>query len=112
MDGQRCYVIESLPRNESVGSTSGYSKRVEWVRQDNYVTIRAELWDLSGRRLKAFTATDVRLVDPARGKWQPMRMEMTNLQTGHRTVIRYETFKTDQKIKDEFFAVRYMEREP
>ena len=112
LDGQLCYVIQSLPRNGSVRSTSGYSKRVEWIRKDNHVTIRAALWDLSGQPLKTFTATDVKLVDPTRGKWQPMLMEMANLQTGHRTVIRYESFRANQRIKDDFFTVRYMEREP
>jgi hypothetical protein len=39
-------------------------------------------------------------------------MEATNLQTAHRTVIRLENFRANQRLTDEFFTTRYMEREP
>ena len=51
-------------------------------------------------------------MDPARGNWQAMRVEATNLQTAHRTVIRLEKFKANQRLADELFTTRYMEREP
>ncbi|MBI3625094.1 MAG: outer membrane lipoprotein-sorting protein [Candidatus Rokubacteria bacterium] len=112
LDGQPCYVIESLPRTDAVKSNSGYSKRQSWIRKDNDVTVKAEFWDLAGQPLKTLTAADVQLVDPARRKWQPMRLEMSHLQTGHRTIIQFENFKANQQIKDDFFTTRYMEREP
>ena len=112
LNGQPCYVIESLPGTDSVKSNSGYSKRQSWIRQDNDVTIKAEFWDLAGQPLKTLTAADVQLVDSARRKWQPMRLEMGNTQTGHRTIIQFENFKANQQIKDDFFTTRYMEREP
>jgi len=112
VDGQACYVIESLPRGESVKSSSGYSKHHLWIRKDNLVTIKEEFWNQVGQPLKTFRGSDVLLVDPGRAKWHPMRLEATNIQTGHRTIIRFENFKVDQQIKDEFFTTRYMEREP
>jgi uncharacterized protein len=112
VDGQPCYVIESLPRTETVNANSGYSKRLSYVRTDNYVTIKGEFWDRAGQPLKTFAASEVKLVDPANARWQPMHREMVNLQTGHRTVIRNETFKVNQQLKDEFFTTRYLEREP
>jgi len=51
------------------------------------------------------------VVDPKYGKWQAMRLETSNAQTGHRTVIKFENFKANQKVKDEFFTTRYMEKE-
>lgn len=111
-DGQPCYVVESTPKNESVKSSSGYSKRLSWIRKDNFVAIKGEFWDQAGQPLKSFTAADIQLVDPARGKWQPMRLESANLQTGHRTAIRVENFRANQGVRDDFFTTRYMEREP
>jgi outer membrane lipoprotein-sorting protein len=111
IDNQPCYVIESLPKNEAVKSNSGYSKRVNWIRKDNYVTIKGEFWDQAGQPLKTATFTDVQHVDPARNKWQPMRLEAENLQTGHKTVVEFQNFKVNQQIKDDFFTTRYMERE-
>jgi predicted RND superfamily exporter protein/outer membrane lipoprotein-sorting protein len=112
VDGQPCYVIESIPKNDTVKSNSGLSKRVSWIRKDNLVTVKGEFWDPAGEPLKTARFTDVRLLDPARGRWQAMQLEAANLQTGHRTIIRFENYKVNQQVKDEFFTTRYMEREP
>jgi predicted RND superfamily exporter protein/outer membrane lipoprotein-sorting protein len=112
LDAQPCYVLESVPATDAVRARAGYSKRVWWIRRDNFVAIREEFWDAAGRPLKTFRGLEVRAVDPARGNWQPMRMEATNLQTGHRTVIRLENFRANQGLADELFTVRQMEREP
>ncbi|MBI4590588.1 MAG: outer membrane lipoprotein-sorting protein [Candidatus Rokubacteria bacterium] len=112
VDGQACYLIESLPRRDAVKASSGYSKRRSWIRKDNFVMLKADYWDLAAQPLKTIRSTGLQLVDPARQKWQPMRLESMNIQTGHRTVIQYETFKANQQVKDEFFTTRYMEREP
>ena len=112
INGQTCYVIESLPKNETVKSNSGYSKRTTWIRKDNFVMLKGEVLDQALQPLKTFSFTDVQLVDPERGKWQQMRLEAANTQNGHRTVIQFENFKANQNIKDDFFTTRYMEREP
>ncbi|MFN0318093.1 MAG: outer membrane lipoprotein-sorting protein [Burkholderiales bacterium] len=110
LDGQWCYVIESLPKTAAVKTNTGYSKRVGWIRKDNFVAVKGEFWDEAGKPLKTATFTDVRHVDPARNRWQPMVLRVGNLQTGHRTTIQLENFKVNQQVKDEFFTTRYMER--
>jgi predicted RND superfamily exporter protein/outer membrane lipoprotein-sorting protein len=112
VEGQPCYVIESAPRSESVKANSGYAKRRNWVRKDNAVTVREESWDQAGQLLKVMTAGEVQLVDEARGKWQPMRLEATNVQTGHRTRLQFENFRANQNIQADNFTIRYLEREP
>ena len=112
LDEQPCHVVESLPVSDAVKARTGYSKRLWWIRRDNFVAIREEFWDLTGRPLKVFRGLDVRPVDSVRGNWLAMRMEATNLQTAHRTVIRLENFRANQRLTDEFFTTRYMEREP
>ena len=111
IDGKPCYIIESLPKSESIKSNSGYSKRKGWIRKDNLMTVKSEFWDEAGEPVKASSFTDIQLVDAAHNKWQAMRLEATNLQTGHRTVIKFENFKVNQKVKDDFFTMRYMEKE-
>lgn len=111
VDGNPCYVIESLPKTDDIKSGSGYSKRKGWIRKDNFMSVKAEFWDESGQLLKTSTLTDIRKVDPEHDKWQAMRLEAVNVQTGHRTVIQYGNFKVNQKVKDDFFTTRYMEKE-
>jgi predicted RND superfamily exporter protein/outer membrane lipoprotein-sorting protein len=109
--GQRCYVIEALPKSDAVKANNGSSRRVVWLREDNLMAVRMDLWDEGGQLLKSSTFRDIQLVDPKRGKWQAMRLEASNVQTGHRTLIQFDNFKANQHVKDEFFTTRYMEKE-
>jgi len=110
-DGADCYVIEATPKSNEVRDNSGYSRRVLWIRKDNFFAIKGDLWDEAGEPVKKFHMTDLHEVDPARHKWQAMRLESENLQTGHKTVIAFENFKVNQKVRDDFFTTRYMEKE-
>jgi hypothetical protein len=112
VDGQACYVVESVPRMEAVKVSAGYARRRSWIRKDNFVMAKGEYWDQAGQPLKTIRAGSVQLVDPGRQKWQAMRLEALNSQTGHRTVIQYDTFKANQQVRDDFFTTRYLEREP
>lgn len=111
IEGIECFMVESVPSSDKVREESGYSKRVSWVRKDNFVSMKTEGYDLQGKLLKRLVATDIQLVDPALGRWQPMRMEMINLQTGHRTVLSYENFKANLGVQSAVFTTRYLERE-
>lgn len=111
VDGEPCYVIQASPKSEAVRSNTGYSKRMQWVRKDNFMTVKSELWDEGGEPLKTTSYHDIQLVDATQGKWQAMRLEANNLQTGHRTSIRIESFKVSQHVPDDVFTPRYLERE-
>lgn len=111
IEGADCFVVESTPVSDKVRRESGYGKQVWWIRKDNFVAPRVEGYDLQGKLFKRLTATDIRLVDPALGRWQPMRLEMTNLQTGHRTALAYEDFRANVGVEKAFFTTRYLEKE-
>lgn len=110
-DDVPCYVVEAAPKSDEVRGNSGYAKRVIWIRKDNSFAIKGDLWDEAGEPVKTFHMTELQEVDPARHKWQAMRLETKNLQTGHQTVIKFENFKVNQKVRDEYFTTRYMEKE-
>lgn len=110
-DNAACYVIEATPKSDEVRDNSGYSKRQIWIRKDNFFAIKGDLWDESGQPVKTFHMTDLKEVDAARHKWQAMKLEADNLQTGHKTIIAFDNFKVNQKVHDDFFTTRYMEKE-
>lgn len=111
VEGQPCYVIEALPKSDAVKTSNGYSKRIGWLRKDNFMAVKMDYWDETGQLLKTSTYTDIQMVDQKRGKWQAMRLETSNVQTNHRTVIKFDNFKANQQVKDEFFTTRYMSKE-
>jgi len=109
VEGQACFVIESLPTNDDVKTASGYSKRLSWIRKDNFVTVKGETWDLGGMPFKTMTFRDVRLVDPGAGHWQAMVAEAFNQQTGHRSIVRFDHFKLDAAVDEDKLTTRALE---
>ncbi len=110
-DGADCWVIEATPKSDKVREDSGYSRRLIWIRKDNFFAIQGEMWDEAGEPVKKFHMTELKEVDPARHKWQAMRLESENTQNSHKTVIQFENYKVNQKVRDDYFTTRYMEKE-
>ena len=110
VDGVQCHVIESTPRDDAVRSSSGYSRKVTWVRTDNYLEAKVEYYDLAGRLLKTQLVKRHQLVEPDKGKWFALSREMTNHQTGHRTTFTVDKLQPGTRLSDDMFTTRYIER--
>jgi hypothetical protein len=111
VEGAEAYVVESVPRGESVRQQSGYGRRKLWIRTDNFVAVKGTYWDGGGRLLKELTATDVREIDAAEHRWQAFTVVMRNRQTGHATEIVWKNLETGLGLDDEQFTERYLEKE-
>lgn len=111
LGGRQCSVIESLPKDAKVAEQSGYSRRLSWIDSQSYLAIKTEFFDLAGQPLKVSRLSDLVNVDSAKQRWQPMHMEVQNLQTGHKTVIDWKEFKANQGVRNDYFTPRYLEKE-
>lgn len=107
--GADCDVVESRPRDPGVTVATGYGRRVSWLRKGDQVPVKTEYYDGAGKLMKIYEASDIKLVDPARRSFQPMRQVMRNMVTGHRTVIEYSNFRTNVKVSDADFQPRALE---
>jgi hypothetical protein len=110
VDGMTCYVIESVPSNDAVRSNNGYSRKVTWVRTDNFLETKVEYYDLANRRLKTQRVAQHQAVASQPGKWFALEREMTNHQTGHRTLIVSTKLDGTTPVRDDVFSVRTLER--
>ncbi|MEO8040254.1 MAG: outer membrane lipoprotein-sorting protein [Betaproteobacteria bacterium] len=111
VEGIDCWVTESVPKTDRVREDSGYSKRIGWIRKDNFAAMKAENYDLNGALLKVITLRDHRNVDPRHGKWVAMHIEATNVQDNRRTVIDFDRYDANQGVSDAAFTARAIERE-
>lgn len=110
IDEHECHVVESVPATDTVKANSGYSRKITWVRTDNFVESKVEYYDLAGRLLKTQRTGRHQLVEPDTDRWFVMYREMTNHQSGHRTTI--TTSKAEAvPIPDDSFTTRYLESE-
>jgi hypothetical protein len=110
VDGTDCFVIESVPRDETVRSSSGYGRKVTWVRADNFLEAKVEYYDLAQRLLKTQVVKRHELVERDKGKWFARYREMTNHQTGHRTTFSVDRLQAGVRLPDDMFTTRYIER--
>ena len=111
VDGKPCYVIESTPKDATIKSNTGYSKRISWIEKDNFVSVKSVIYDEAGELLKEMKFTHYLEVDPVRHKWQAGELEAHNVQSEHTTVIHIDEFKVNVGVKEDYFTSRYMEQQ-
>jgi hypothetical protein len=110
VDGNKVWQIEAIPNTEKEIKETGYTKSVSFVRQDNFVVIRAVSWVKKGKRLKYFEVTKLEQIDDI---WVATEMQMTTKKgktTLHKTIIKAHDIRFNQEIDDDTFTVRKLER--
>ncbi len=110
LDGVAAHVVESTARDAKIIANTGYSRRVTWLRAADNVPLKVEYYGAQGALAKVYTTADIRLVDAANRRFQPMRQTMRNVATGHNTVIDYSSFRTDAPVGADQFQPRALER--
>jgi uncharacterized protein len=112
LNGHQDYVIVSVPATRVALPRGGYAKRMEWIRADNYVMEKAQLYDVGDKLLKIIVAGNIRPVDPAKTRWQAMRLEARNMLTGRTTVIKFENYSAAVGLSAKQFSERALEHGP
>jgi hypothetical protein len=109
VDGVGVWQIEAIP-NEIAIKETGYTKSISFVRQDNFVVIRAVSWVKKGNRLKYM---EVKKLEQIEGIWVPTEMTMTTKKgktTLHKTRLVMSNVKFDQNLDEQMFTVRRLEK--
>jgi outer membrane lipoprotein-sorting protein len=102
-DGEPCRVVEARPKDKS----DPYGRRVIWVRRDSNVIAAVDYYDRQDRLLKKLRVSNIQKID---GIWTPRKMEMTNVQNKHSTIIEISEIKFNIALDDALFAVTTLER--
>lgn len=104
LGGVPCYKV---PGRSKTPETSLYGNVIKWVRKDNFVPIRVDFYDKTGKLLKRSAVVKL---DNIKGNWTPMKMEMHNVQTEHKTVMTVEKVVYDIPIAPNTFEKSNLER--
>jgi hypothetical protein len=94
-DAHPCDVIESRPR-----TASPYSRRVQWIDVATRITRRIDYYARSGELEKTLTAA----WEQVDGIWVWKRLEMRNLQSGHRTVVEIDGTRLNSGLDEDVFT--------
>lgn len=106
-----CFVVESTPLDARTRADTGYSRRLTWVDAQTYVERKVEYYDSDNALLKTQTTFDVRETQPDPGRWMPMRRQMVNHQTGHRTSYQFDLFEVSKTLVEAEFVARRLEEQ-
>ena len=109
--GHKVWQIKAVPKNKDEAEKSGYSKSVIFIRQDNYVMIRAVRWVHKKRRNKYL---DVKKMEKIDGIWVSTEMHVTTKtgkKTLHKTILKQNNIRFKQnEVNADLFTVRRLEK--
>lgn len=104
---KKCYVISSLPKSNDVKRTTGYTKRILWVEQERLITHKIKYFNLKG---KAFKEAEYLKWVKAGSVWRP-NLAVMSRENKHKTYIKINKRKLNEKIDDQVFSKRFVEKE-
>lgn len=108
VDNNVCFVIQGIPSNNEFLKTTGYSKRVYFIRKDLLLPSKIELYNNKGEHNKTLKIEQYKEID--NGIYRGFYAVMENFKTGHKTELNFKSVKINQAIKDEIFTTRYLEK--
>ena len=109
VDGVAVWLIEALPVSKEVEERYGYEKSIVYVRQDNFMVIRAIHVLNSGGKVKYMEVKKIDMID---GVWVAVETWMKttrNKRTLHRTILKMDNVSFNQDLEEAFFSVRQLE---
>lgn len=110
LDGAKTWIVEATPATEAERRDSGYAKRVFWIRQDNFMTLKVSYRDRRDRELKTATYSDLEQI--AGELWRANRSVVTTASTGSSTASVVDHRELGVPIDDSTFLPQNIDRRP
>lgn len=113
VDGNEVWVIQAVPKpefKEKAEDATGYSKMQSWIRKDNFVQVRGQVWELRGNKIKYFNSSDIELIDDI---WTTKRLQVITTRNGrqeHASVLQINSIQYNVAVDDAAFTTEYMQR--
>lgn len=101
---RQAVVVESVPVREA-----DYVRKLVWIDQTTFLPLKEEHYDLQGELYKIFTADEIRDVQ---GFPTVTRRTMTNVKSGHRSEVVFESVAYNVGLGEEIFTERALRRPP
>ena len=106
----KVWVMESIPKTLKTLKETGYTKSYMFVRQDNFVVVRALHILKDGNRKKYLDVKKLALIDNI---WVATEIEMKtteNKNTLHKTILKLDKIQFNQDINVGDFSIRRIEK--
>ncbi len=99
------YVVKSTPKDPK---SSQYQYRISWVTKDSFIPVYIELYDKKGKLLKINEIKKIMQKTGNKTYNIPEENVMTNVQTGHSTVLKMINVEVDNPLADGYFSPNFL----
>jgi hypothetical protein len=110
VEGHDCWVIKSLPKDETIVKKTGYTSSQSWVRKDNYMVVKSIIEVKKGKRTKYFAAKDIEQIQ---GVWTAQTLQMVTTRHGkkeHASVIKFSNIVYNEAVDESMLDTQAMQR--
>jgi hypothetical protein len=102
--GRPAWKVEMTPKF----SDSGYSKVINYYDQEHSYPVQAEFYDKAGKLLKTSRTAGWKQIQ---GKWRSSVMEVKNVQTRRKTMLKSGNHKLKLKLSSKMFTVSQLQKQ-
>jgi outer membrane lipoprotein-sorting protein len=103
IEGEPCWVLEAVPRDEKLVRDSGLGRQVLWLRQKGLAERKVEQYDRRGTLLKVIDLPRL-FTDPATGKVFAVERQVRNVRSGAQSVALFENVTVNANIPADLFS--------
>lgn len=106
----KVWQIESIPKSQKTIDETGYTKSIAFVRQDNFMVVRAKMYLKKTGKVKYM---DVRKIEKINNIWVAIQTSMTTKfgkQTMHKTLLTQSDITINTEIDKDIFTIRSIEK--
>lgn len=110
VDGQDCWVIDSVPVSDEVVEETGYTGSRMWIRKDIFMQVKGVIQVKKRGQVKYFAARDIVEID---GIWTAKTLQMVttrNNKLEHSSVFKVNDVTYNQPVDDDLFETQTMKR--
>lgn len=98
-----CFHLDTKPTR----ADSPYAHTEIWVRMDNYLPLKMQMYDRANVLFKTFTALEVRRI---KGQWYVTKSVMVDHAQTHETNLVLDSIEPSANIPDDEFTLRNLEK--
>ena len=103
IDGRQCWKIKLTAREDAEVL---WGSQIWWVDKNEFITLKAELYDEDGYLVRTERGTDLKTMD---GRFIPTTLELEQAdKEGNKTIVKILEIKFNITIKESFFSQQNM----
>jgi hypothetical protein len=107
---QKVWIIEVLPKTQTIIDETGYIKTVVYVRMDNFMITRAKYYLKKAKRLKYMDVKKVETIDGIDVATITTMITKKNKRTIHKTILIRSDVKMNQNLSEDMFITTRLEK--